>query len=132
MKLEQLGVTPQKETQFKKKGILSVEDLVQYLPIRYNDFTKETGILPENQISCLIVQVDRVSQNYGRTENVIAFCTVVNTGEKVAVWWFNQGYIYSKISNFKGLKAFVEGRSSTIRSMTVIRFPLPWYLSRRR
>lgn len=110
MKLEQLGVTPQKETQFKKKGILSVEDLVQYLPIRYNDFTKETGILPENQISCLIVQVDRVSQNYGRTENVIAFCTVVNTGEKVAVWWFNQGYIYSKISNFKGLKAFVAGK----------------------
>ena len=107
MKLDQLGVTPQKEAQFRKKGILSVEDLVQYLPFRYNDFTQLTGILPDDQISCLIVNVDRVSWNSGRTENVVAFCTVEGTGERITIWWFNQSYIYSKINGFKGLKAFV-------------------------
>lgn len=110
MKLDQLGVTPQKEAQFRKKGILSVEDLVQYLPFRYNDFTQLTGILPDDQISCLIVNVDRVSWNSGRTENVVAFCTVEGTGERITIWWFNQSYIYSKINGFKGLKAFVAGK----------------------
>lgn len=110
MNLKQLGVTPQKEAQFNKKGIFSAEDLVRYLPIRYNDLTKETGILPEDQISCLVVQVERVSMNYGRSENVVAHCKVDGTEKKISVWWFNQGYMYSKISTFRGAKAFVAGR----------------------
>lgn len=110
MKLQQLGVTPAKEKQFAKKDILSAEDLVQYLPTRYLDLTQETGILPEDQVSCFVVQVNSVSRNYGRTENVVAYCTIPETEQKVTIWWFNQGYAYSKISTFKGFKAFVAGK----------------------
>lgn len=110
MKLAQLGVSPAKEKQFNRKGIFSVEDLVRYTPIRYNDFTQLTEILPEDQISCLIVRVNRVSRNFGRTENIVAYCTVENTGEQIAIWWFNQRYLYGEISGFKGLNAFVAGK----------------------
>ena len=43
MKLSAIGITPQKEKQFNGKGIFSVEDMVRYLPRKYNDFSRETG-----------------------------------------------------------------------------------------
>ena len=51
MQLSSLGITPQKEKQFAKKEILSAEDLVAYLPRSYKDFTRETGILPDTELT---------------------------------------------------------------------------------
>ena len=51
MKLSYLGIMKAKEHQFNRKGIYTVEDLVRFLPRKYNDFSRETGILPEDQTS---------------------------------------------------------------------------------
>ena len=61
MKLSYLGIMKAKEHQFNRKGIYTVEDLVRFLPRKYNDFSRETGILPEDQTSCLIATVTRLS-----------------------------------------------------------------------
>ena len=74
MKLSAIGVTPQKEKQFNGKGIFSVEDMVRYLPRKYNDFSRETGILPDDQISCLIVTVNKVCTYNNGKPLMIAFC----------------------------------------------------------
>jgi len=39
MNLSALGVTPAKEKQFNKKGIFTAEDLISFLPRKYQDFT---------------------------------------------------------------------------------------------
>lgn len=74
MKLSAIGITPQKEKQFNGKGIFSVEDMVRYLPRKYNDFSRETGILPEDQISCLIVTVNKVCTYNNGKPLMIVFC----------------------------------------------------------
>ena len=38
MELNQIGVTPRKEAQFKKRGIESVEDLLRCYPKEYRDY----------------------------------------------------------------------------------------------
>lgn len=110
MKLSSLGVAPAKEKQFSKKNIFTVEDLVRYLPRRYNDFTKETGILPSDQVSCITAKVNRVLCNYGRIPTMTALCTITPTGEGLSVTWFNQNYLKRKMDLCVNQNVYVVGK----------------------
>lgn len=44
MKLNEIGVTPRKETQFKKHGIESVEDLLRCYPKDYRDYRTPVSV----------------------------------------------------------------------------------------
>lgn len=99
MKLSYLNILPAKEKQFNRKGIYTVEDLVRFLPRKYNDFTRETGILPEDQISCIMATVKKVNAYHNGTPMMIAFCTIKPTGETLLVKWFRQNYMLEKISS---------------------------------
>lgn len=110
MNLSYLGIAKDKEHQFNKKGIYTVEDLVRFLPRRYNDFTHETGILPEDKISCLTVVVKRVNSYHNGVPMMIAFCTIKATGEQLLVKWFRQNYLMPKISNCIDRDVYVCGK----------------------
>ena len=110
MQLSSLGVNAQKEKQFSRKGIYTAEDLVRYLPRKYKDFTKETGILSEDEVSCVTVHVDRLLTNYGRIETLKAFCTLTTTGETLVVTWFNQNFLKAKLQDVTGRNAYVAGK----------------------
>lgn len=110
MQLSSLGVNAQKEKQFSKKGIYTAEDLVRYLPRKYKDFTKETGILSEDEVSCVTVHVDRLLTNYGRIETLKAFCTLTTTGEPLVITWFNQNFLKAKLQGVTGRSAYVAGK----------------------
>lgn len=110
MKLSYLGIAKNKENQFNSKGIYTVEDLVRFLPRRYNDFSHETGILPEDQVSCLTVIVKRVNTYHNGTPMMIAFCNVKSTGETLLVKWFRQNYMAAKINNCVDHEAYVCGK----------------------
>lgn len=110
MTLAYLGIAKNKEHQFNKKGIYTVEDLVRFLPRRYNDFTHETGVLPEDQISCLTAVVNRVNTYHNGTPMMIAFCTIKATGEQLLVKWFRQNYMAAKINNCIGRDVYVCGK----------------------
>lgn len=110
MKLSYLGIAKNKENQFNSKGIYTVEDLVRFLPRRYNDFSRETGILPEDQVSCLTVIVKRVNTYHNGTPMMIAFCNVKSTGETLLVKWFRQNYMATKINSCVDREVYVCGK----------------------
>ena len=105
-----LGVSPQKEKQFARKGIYTAEDLMHFLPRKYNDFSQETGIMPEKELSCMTVRINRLLTAYGRVQTLKAFCTILSSGKKLLIVWFNQNYLYDRYLNAVGRNAYVAGR----------------------
>lgn len=98
MELKELGITPAKERQFNNKGIFSVEDLLRFLPRKYNDFTQITGLVPPPQISVIVAKVNRVNVRMQRQPYVItALCQEVGTNKNVSVSWFGQQYLRPQI-----------------------------------
>lgn len=110
MQLAYLGVTPAKEKQFNKKGIFSVEDLVRFFPRTYNDCSNITGILPENDVSVLIVHINDVRLYNNGTPVIVATCTEKNSGKRVNISWFHQNYLYSRICYLRNSEVLVSGK----------------------
>lgn len=98
MDLEVLGVKPQKKKQFESKGILSVEDLLQYLPRTYKDLRSFTGILPKEQISLVRATVLTCEQRAGSERPfIVAKCVVEPMNANLNVLWFNMPWIARQI-----------------------------------
>ena len=112
MNLSALGVTPAKEKQFNKKGIFTAEDLISFLPRKYQDFTKETGILPESEVSCVYVEVKDVMAFYNKTPVLKAVGKLRGTEKTIEIVWFNQNYMRNSVSNCIGRDVYVAGKVS--------------------
>ena len=112
MNLSTLNVTTQKANQFQKKGIFTGEDLIQFLPRKYQDFTRETGILPDTEISCLTILINEVRTFHSKTPMMLASGVVEKTGENISIKWFNQNYMSGRIFNCKGRSVYVAGKVS--------------------
>lgn len=108
--LKSIGVTPQKAQQFEKRGIFSTEDLVAYLPTKYRDFSKITGILSEAETSCLVVKTRQISANSGSRIPYVAVDGTLQTGEEVRIVWFHQQYRYRTLLPQMGMTFFVAGK----------------------
>ena len=108
MDLLDLGISDKKSKQFKTKGIEDVEGLIRFIPIRYDDFTKETGILPEG-MSCVIVKCGRVRYVNGKKGFISAECYTKNS-DTIHVSWFHQDFIYQRILSMTGLEILLCGR----------------------
>lgn len=113
MELKALGIKPQKEQQFAKKGIFTAEDLAAYLPTGYRDFTHETGILPEDEVSCIVIKTSRISANAGgRVPYIRVEGTVHPTEEPITVVWFQQSFLYKKLMPKMGMAFYAAGKIS--------------------
>lgn len=111
VKLSAIGVTPEKERQFSKKGIYTVEDLLEFIPIRYMDFRRETGVLPEDQLSCIVVKLyDFTVHTEKRPGYVLGKGKISATGENISVYWFNRTFMYSQLSQHRTFPMFVVGK----------------------
>ena len=108
MELSYIGITEKKEKQFRAKGIESVEDLISFIPLRYNDFSRETGIV-DGDFSSMTVTCRKVNYVNKRIPFVSAICTDSEENE-IHVSWFNQNYIYSQIRPFTGRPVFLCGK----------------------
>ena len=112
MELSSIGITPAKEKQLKKKGIFSVEDLINFFPRKYDDLSEETGLLPEELVSCIIVNINDVKlYNNTNTPLIIASGIDKDSGERVKIMWFRQQYLYNSIYNTIGHDVFVAGKA---------------------
>lgn len=110
MYLSEIGIPTQKVNQFAARGIHTGEDLVAYLPRAYKDYSHETGILPPDQPSALVVHVDSVQSYYNSSvPNIKAFCTGRN-GERIDISWFNQTWRHSEISRCVNHYIYVGGK----------------------
>lgn len=110
MELEQIKVIPAKAKQFESRNIFSVEDLLSFLPRKYNDYSKLTGFLPPDQVSCIMAKVDHVEQR--KQDSLLAVCYEKESGIRVNVWWFGAGsWRYRQVSQLVGCTAYVFGKA---------------------
>ena len=110
MTLSELDITPQKAKQFEKKGIFTAENLLRFLPRKYLDFTRETGILSEDEVSCLVVQIERFSTYFRKVDMMKAFGKIMPKGEKIAITWFNQNFLLHRYQGCEGQMVYVAGK----------------------
>lgn len=110
MELAYIGVTEKKEKQFISKGIRSVEDLIMFLPTRYNDFSRETGIISDG-ISCLMAECKAVNYVNARVPLITAILTT-NNNEEIHVTWFGQAFLYQTIRHYSGRPVYICGKIS--------------------
>ena len=107
MDLEKIDVTSRQAEKFKKKGIETVEDLMQFLPRRYNDFSKETGILPPDQISCFVAHIEKF---VSRTSVTLAYGYHKASGARLMLSFFHQQWIATKYSHVVDTDVYVAGK----------------------
>lgn len=101
MDLSVLDIQQAKKKQFAARGIYSVEDLLSYMPKRYKDYSKITGILPQDQISCIRVKVVTVeSKNAGKMPYVAAACVESDTGKPIKVLWFHSQWMARQLREY--------------------------------
>lgn len=111
MTLKELGVPTQKCNQLAQKGIETVPQLLQYMPRRYVDLTAETGFLPQEQVSCVILQVRSVRADYAKKYVMVSGRTRQG-GTRVSVFWFRQLWLTQKLQALEGQELFVAGHAS--------------------
>lgn len=112
MELNKIGIVPAKEKQLNKKGIYTVEDLTTFFPRKYNDFSRETGILSSDQISCIIVHIDDVKFYNNKTPLIIASGREKETNNKVKIMWFRKQFMFNKLYNTIGYDVYICGKAS--------------------
>ena len=118
MDLKSIGVTTQKKNQFAARGINSLEDLAAYLPKKYKDFTHLTGVRPADEVSCVILRVERVQAYYRKTPMLMAFCTLacdanglpVPEQVHVHVQWFNQTWMHNRLVSCVNRDVYCAGK----------------------
>lgn len=118
MDLVEFGVVPGHRKKLAAKGIESVEDLLAFLPKKYNDFSNIKGFLPSDQESSIIALVKSVSYYPTRNGNaksadlVMAMCVEKNTGMPVSVQWFNQSWMYSQVDAMVRHEVLIAGKAN--------------------
>lgn len=113
MQLESLGITPKKRAQFNNRGIFTLQDLVAYLPRGYKDFSRETGVLPEGEVSCVTILTQKIRSFYGGRIPCFQVEGVLHTtGQPIRVVWFNQNYLYNKLVSKMGMAFYAAGKIS--------------------
>lgn len=110
MDLKDIGILPAKVKQFNKKGIETVENLIDFFPRKYYDFTHETGLKPENEISCFVMRVKDVKGYENKTPLIIASGYEIHTHKFVKVLWFRQQYMYPQLYRTIGCDVYVCGK----------------------
>lgn len=91
MNLELLNLRKDKINQFNKKGIYTVEDLVNFLPRRYDDFSKPKSVkyLNDGEIQAVVGVIEKVTNKNG----VINVTLKDSMNWKLFITFFNQGYL---------------------------------------
>ena len=113
MLLKELKINQTKIAQFEKKGITSVEDLVNTFPRKYIDYREAKN--PTNAESgkkCSMI----LRLEYARKREmakmgicVDAECREVTTESVVTIRWIGQEYKYEEIQNLQNMKVVVCG-----------------------
>lgn len=106
-----IGVTPVQKKKFESKGITCVEDLLNYAPRKYRDFTQVTGVRSPDETSCVVAVMEKLEvSNSSKIPFLRAICKLEPGGERLCVTWFRQTFLKQKYGNFIGHKVFIAGK----------------------
>lgn len=111
MDLKDIGILPAKVKQFNRKNIFTVEDLIDFYPRKYLDFTRETGLRPESEMSCFVMRVTNVKLYENKIPLIIASGYELNSHYFVKVTWFSKAYLYPQLSRTETRDVYVCGKA---------------------
>lgn len=110
--IEILNIPASKVKQLKNKGIEYVEDLLNFLPKEYVDFSKTTPVTFDavgKNIS-VIGKVLKTSLKNCRRLSITECLIETENGVNLCIQWFNQDYKYNIIKYLKGSIVYVCGK----------------------
>lgn len=108
MNLSRIDISPQKEKQFAKKGILSVEDLSLYFPRKYIDCENITGI-QQDTFSVFLAFFTSIKEY---DDFFMIRGKEVGENNYVTVTWFKQPYLIPQISKLLNQTVLVAGKTT--------------------
>lgn len=106
MKLEFLKLRKDKIEQFNRKGINSIEDLLDFIPRKYYDFLNPTEIndLKSDEYQAVIGTISKIEQpekdKYGKIPKTAKFKVILEDKyfKKIHITFFNQPYLAKTLS----------------------------------
>ena len=112
MELSELGLTKNRINALQKKGIKSVEDVQNFFPRKYYDFTKPCGLLPiyNKQYIAMIGTLREISKE--NKNNLFMLKAKVYddiTEKKLNIVWMGGSYLYNIITNWIDSQVIVAG-----------------------
>ena len=111
MDITKLNIPTAKIKQLAERGINTLEDLLKFYPKQYLDFREESDVCYDNigKDICVVGQVISVKK-IGNGGKVIKCTLETKKNMKLDVLWFNQDYLYNRISNLVGCTVTVCGK----------------------
>jgi ATP-dependent DNA helicase RecG len=91
MDISALQIPKSKQDQFRKKGINTIEDLVNFLPRKYYDFTqpKRINYMERDEVDCTLVKIKFVSKG----PKALRFLCEDDAGTNIAILFMHQDYL---------------------------------------
>ena len=112
MELVKLEITKNRINALQKKGIESVEDVQDFFPRKYYDFTKPCGLLPIYNKQ-YIAMTGILGKNSKEKKNKIFMLKAKVfddiTGKKLNVLWMGGSYLYNFLDDWEKHRVFVAG-----------------------
>jgi len=92
------GVGPRRAVLFKQLGVLTVGDLLEYVPLRHERRENRTvENLDEGMVATIIGQIKNVNVRRGRRGSTVSATFTDNTG-RCSLCWFNAGWMADRLT----------------------------------
>ena len=106
------GIGEVRRKSLEESGILTIEDLINYFPYKYYDFTKTEPFADDGNIKLILSQViENPKLIKTRTNLTMITCKMMDEiGHTFTAVWYNQTYI--KASLFLGEELYLYGKNS--------------------
>jgi len=91
LNLNVLSMPTRKRNQFEAKGILTIEDLLRYVPTKYHDFTTPTYIdeVENNDMCAIIAKIEKIEDK----KTFIKATVKDGKGSSFSIMWFHAPYV---------------------------------------
>ena len=114
------GIGKARKQSFEENGIFSCEDLINYFPYKYYDFTKTEPYADDGKVRLIKAQVtDNAKVVRARNNLQFVTCKMIDeNGHTFTAMWFNQTYMASNL--YIGLEIYLYGKNSPTKKNTFI------------
>lgn len=106
------GIGSARKNSLEEAGIFSTEDLINYFPYKYYDFTKTEPYAEDGRIKLILAQIIEPAKVV-KTKTSLSFVTAKvmdEIGHKFTAVWYNQTYIKNIL--FLGGEFYLYGKNS--------------------
>lgn len=106
------GIGESRKATFQENGVFSCEDLINYFPYKYYDFTKTEPFADDGKVRLIkatVIENPKIVKARGNLSFV--FCKMNDEiGHTFQAVWFNQTFIKSQL--YLGLSVYIYGKNS--------------------